>query len=242
VPPEPEAPPARVVLVAARDEEERIGATVGAVRRAFPQALVVVADNGSRDETGERARAAGAEVVRSGRRGGKGAAMTAAAETVLADARSGATVILCDGDLDVSAERLAPLAGAVESGRCDLAVAAFALPRGGGFGIAVGFARWAVRNLTGVDARAPISGQRALRGELLPHLVPFSRGFGIEIGMTADAIRAGARLEEVELDLEHRATGRTAAGFVHRARQLTAFARVYAARRLRPRRVGSSAR
>ncbi|MEA2388180.1 MAG: hypothetical protein QOG41_953, partial [Thermoleophilaceae bacterium] len=43
--------------------------------------------------------------------------------------------------------------------------------------------------------------------------------------------RAGYRLVEVELELEHRATGRSAAGFIHRGRQLLAFARVYASRR-----------
>ena len=224
-----------MAVVAARDEEERIGATVEALRATFGQARIVVADSGSRDATAARARAAGAEVVRPGRRGGKGAAMTAAASTVLDGARSGGTVILCDGDLGGSAARLGALAEAVESGRCDIAVAAFARKEGGGFGVAVGFARWALHDLTGIDLRAPISGQRALRGELLPELLPFARGFGIEIGMTADAVGAGARLEEVELDLEHRATGRTAAGFAHRARQLAAFVRVYAARRLRPR-------
>ena len=46
--------------------------------------------------------------------------------------------------------------------------------------------------------------------------------------MTIDAVRAGLRLEEVELDLEHRATGRDAAGFLHRGRQLAATSsRVY---------------
>jgi hypothetical protein len=61
--------------------------------------------------------------------------------------------------------------------------------------------------------------------------VPFARGFGMEIGMTIDAHRAGFRVVEVELDLSHRATGRTAAGFLHRARQLRDFLRVYVSRR-----------
>ena len=66
---------------------------------------------------------------------------------------------------------------------------------------------------------------------MLPTVLPFAHGFGMEIGMTVDAHRAGFRLVEVELELEHRATGRTAAGFLHRFRQLLDFARVYAARR-----------
>ena len=49
--------------------------------------------------------------------------------------------------------------------------------------------------------------------------------------MTVDAVRAGYRLREYELDLAHRTTGRDLAGFAHRARQLTDFARVYLLRR-----------
>ena len=38
--------------------------------------------------------------------------------------------------------------------------------------------------------------------------------------MTIDAVRAGLRVEERELPLRHRATGRDLRGFVHRGRQL----------------------
>jgi hypothetical protein len=44
-------------------------------------------------------------------------------------------------------------------------------------------------------------------------------------------VRAGFRMTEVELDLAHRATGRTLGGFAHRARQLRDFTRVYRSRR-----------
>jgi hypothetical protein len=62
-------------------------------------------------------------------------------------------------------------------------------------------------------------------------VLPFAPGFGMETAMSIDAVRAGFRLVEVELPLEHRATGRTLAGFVHRFRQLLSFARVYVSRR-----------
>ena len=77
---------------------------------------------------------------------------------------------------------------------CDLAVAVFARKVGGGFGFAVGFAHWAIQKLTGLDLKAPISGQRAMRGEVLPVVVPFAHDFGMEIGMTVDAARAGFRV------------------------------------------------
>ena len=59
-------------------------------------------------------------------------------------------------------------------------------------------------------------------------MLPFAAGFGMETGMTIDAIRAGHRVCEVELDLEHRATGRTIGGFAHRGRQARDILRAYA--------------
>jgi hypothetical protein len=53
----------------------------------------------------------------------------------------------------------------------------------------------------------------------------------MEVAMTIDAHRAGYRLVEVELDLEHRATGKTAAGFAPRARPRLDIVRVYFSRR-----------
>ncbi len=219
------------VVVTAREEAERIGTTVAALRAAFPGAAVVVADDGSRDATAEVARAAGADVVRLEHGAGKGGAASLAAEHALA--RAPELVLLCDADLGRSAARLRPLLEAVERGECDLAVAVFARRVGGGFGIAVGFARWAIRDLTGLDLRAPISGQRAMRGEALDVVTPFAPRFGMEIGMTVDAVRAGLRVAEIEVDLEHRATGRTWHGFLHRLRQLRDFTGVWLSRRRR---------
>jgi len=217
-------------IVAAHDEADRIGATVTALRETFPAAAIWVADDASRDGTAELAMAAGAQVVSRGRPHGKGANVTAAVEAALSVEPGPRLVLLCDGDLGASAAALAPLVAAVRGDEADLAVAAFSRRVGGGFGIALSFARWAIRRLCGAETAAPISGQRALRTETLRATLPFARGFGMEIGMTVDAVRAGYRLREYELDLEHRATGRNLAGFLHRGRQLLDFARVYASR------------
>ena len=174
---------------------------------------------------------AGASVVSRGRPHGKGANVTAAAEAALSDGEPPVFVLLCDGDLGDSAARLGRLVEAVEAGECDLAVAVFGTRVGGGFGLALGFARWAIRRRCGFEARAPISGQRAMRGEVLRAALPFAPGYGMELGMTVDVVRAGYRVGEIELDLEHRATGRTLSGFTHRARQLRDFLRADLSRR-----------
>jgi len=224
---------ATAVIVTAHNEADRLPATLAALAGAFPGARVLVADDGSTDGTAEVAAAHGAEVVRSERNVGKGGIATRAAERLLPLAREPEppVVLLCDGDLAGSAAALARLAEEVRGGRADLAVAAFARRVGGGFGWALGFARWAIRRRCGMECAAPISGQRALRAEVLLDVVPFAPRFGMEIGMTVDAVRAGHRVVEVELDLAHRATGRTLRGFLHRGRQLADFAAVYWARR-----------
>ena len=222
-----------LIVVAALDEAGRIGVTLAALRDAFPDARVWVADDGSTDETPAIARAAGATVVRSERVIGKGQAMTAGAREALRCAAMLANepiIVLCDGDLGESASRLGPLANAVRRGEADVAVASFATRVGGGLGLAVSFGRWAIRRRCGLRTLAPISGQRALRVGALQDVLPFARGFGMEVGMTIDAVRSGHRVTEIELDLAHRATHRTPAGFAHRTRQLVDFIRAYAAR------------
>ena len=248
-----------MAVVAARNESERIAATLAGVREALPDVRLWVADDGSRDATASIAEQAGARVVRSERVIGKGGAVTAAARAALAEIAEDCArqrrptagepeltageheppgsvsappvFVLCDGDLGASARELRALAQAVAGGQADVAVAAFARRSGGGFGIALGFARWAIRRRCGLLTRAPISGQRALSAAALTDVLPFASGYGMEMAMTIDAVRAGHRVVEIELELAHRATGRTLAGFLHRARQLLDFMRVYASRR-----------
>jgi len=219
------------LIVAARNEADRIGATLAALRRALPEAALWVADDASTDGTAEAAMAAGAQVVSRSRPHGKGANVGAAAEAALSAEPAPTLVLLCDGDLGDSAAELVALVGAVERGECDLAVAAFSRRVGGGFGAALGFAGWAIHRRCGLETSAPISGQRAMRTEVLRAALPFAHGYGIEVGMTIDAVRAGYRLREYELDLTHRATGRSFTGFAHRGRQLADFARAYLSRR-----------
>jgi hypothetical protein len=195
------------VLVAARDEEERIGRTVERLREAFPGALVIVADDGSRDGTADVAENAGARVLRLPRRG-KGQALTLAER----EAPPG-PLLVCDADVD---GELAALAGE----DADLAVAVFAERQGGGFGIAKRAARALIRGRSGFVPVEPLSGQRSFSERARAACFPLAAGFGCEVGASVDAARAWLRIAELELPLRHRATGRDPAGFVHRGRQL----------------------
>lgn len=219
------------VLIAARNEADSIGGAISALKETFPGADIWVADDASDDGTNDIALAAGAHVVRRGRVHGKGGNVTACAEAMLSAPEPPPYVLLCDADLALSAGQLGRLVDAVEDGECDLAVAAFARRVGGGFGIALGFSHWVIKKRCGADTIAPISGQRAMTTDVLRAVLPFAPAYGMETGMTIDAVRAGYRLGEYELELAHRATGKTLGGFIHRFRQMIDFAKVYISRR-----------
>ena len=195
------------ILVAARDEEATVGTTVRALRRHFPHAEVLVADDGSRDATADAAEDAGATVLRLRRRG-KGQAMSAAER-----AAPPGRLLLCDADLTGD---LRPLL----AGSGDLTIAAFRHRAGGGFGIAKEVARRLIALRSGFAAAVPLTGQRALSSRGRRAVFPLAPGFGCETRMTIDAANAGLEVAEVELELGHRATVRDLPGFVHRGRQL----------------------
>src|SRR5205823_4404951 len=153
----------------------------------------------SRDATAERAESAGAVVLRLPRRG-KGQALSAAERA----APPGA-LLLVDADLRGDVKLLLPPDG--------LRIAAFASREGGGFGIAKRVARALIRVRSGFEAREPLSGQRTLSASARAAVFPLAPRFGAETRMTIDALRAGVRVEEVALELRHRATGRDAQGF-----------------------------
>jgi hypothetical protein len=195
------------ILVAARDEEAHIGATVARLREQFPSSDIVVADDGSRDRTAETAREAGARVLALPRLG-KGQALSLAEREI-----APGPLLLCDADL---AGDLRPLS----ESSSDLCIAAFARRQGGGFGLAKGVSRRLIRLLSGYEAAEPLSGQRLLSERGRKTVFPLAPGFGCETRMTIDAARAGLSIADKSLPLDHRATGRDLAGFVHRGRQL----------------------
>src|SRR4051794_9864159 len=215
------------VIVTARNEADRLAATIRALRVAFPNADVWVADDASEDATADVALQEGVRLVQAPRRLGKGGAATLAAESVLREGDP--VVVLADADLGESARALVGLVKGLE--HADLTIGAFTRRIGGGFGIAVGAARWSIERAAGRTMEAPISGQRAMRAGVLPSLLPFATGFGMETGMTIDALRKGLDVDEIPLDLEHRATGKTLRGFLHRGRQTQDILRAYASRR-----------
>lgn len=202
-------------LVAARNEADRIAATVSALRSIPQIAEVVVMDDASTDGTASAALAAGAAVLQGRRRARKGRAVDGALRRL----PPAGVWLLADADLGHTAARLGPVLSEVLEGRADLAIAVFPPVRNGGFGLVMRWAGGAIRLLSGFQAVEPLSGQRAITQKALEACRPLAAGFGLETGMTIDAVRRGFRVVEVPADLVHRATGRGLRGFGHRGRQ-----------------------
>jgi glycosyltransferase involved in cell wall biosynthesis len=224
------------VVIPARNESDRIRATVTGAAALDGVDLVLVVDDGSTDSTGSLAESAGATVVRHGRSRGKAAAMETGAEAVrLLDQSDGRPdprhLLFLDGDLGGTAGDAGPLAGPVRAGDADMTIAVFTdRVKRGGHGLVVGLSGAGIERATGWRPAQPLNGQRCLTRAAFEAARPLAPGFGVETALTIDLLRLGMRVTEVEVPLAHRATGNDWPGQLHRARQLADVARALAAR------------
>jgi len=99
------------IVIPAKNEAGAIGAAVAGAREAYPDAEIIVVDDGSDDDTGAVAKEAGANVVRHPESLGNGAAVKAGAR-----AATGDIIAFMDGDGQHSASEFAPLLQRLEEG------------------------------------------------------------------------------------------------------------------------------
>ena len=222
------------VIIPARNEADRIAATVTAAAKLDGADIILVVDDGSTDRTAAAAEAAGAQVIRHPRNRGKAAAMETGAQAVRliesAAAGSGPAgprhLLFLDGDLADSAVNAGALAGPIRAGTADVTIAIFtSRVRRGGFGIVTSMAGAGIERATGWRPAQPLNGQRCLTRAAFEAARPLAAGWGVETGMTIDLVRRGLRITEVEVPLSHRATGKDWRSQLHRLHQLTDVAR-----------------
>src|SRR5260370_23420245 len=200
------------VVIPARNEADRIRATVTAAAGLAGVGLVVVVDDGSADGTGAIARDAGAVVVRHARNRGKAAAMATGAGAVsLVDQRERRErprhLLFLDADLAESAAQAGPLTGPVVSGAADMTIAVFTTTvKLGGHGLVVGLSGAGIRRAVGWRPAQPLNGQRCLTRAAFEAARPLARGWGVETALSIDPLRQGPRGPEAQGQLPHPAT------------------------------------
>jgi glycosyltransferase involved in cell wall biosynthesis len=187
-------------VVPALDEEASIGEVVRGARPHVDR--VVVVDNGSRDATSQRARDAGADVVREPRRG-YGAACLAGVRRAR---ELGATVVLyMDGDGSDDPDEAPLLLGPVERGEADLVLGARTRIERGAMAPVQRLGNWLAPLLMRIAVGARYRDMppfKAISVEALDRLALRDAGMGYIIEML---LRAHAlRLRVVEVDVTWR--------------------------------------
>jgi glycosyltransferase involved in cell wall biosynthesis len=204
-------PSETLIIVPALNEERRIGAVVGGIRRCAPGASVLVIDDGSRDATAAEARAAGARVVSHPFNLGYGAALQTGYRYAL---RGGfARAVQMDADGQHEPESIASLIAALDAG-ADLVLGSRFLEPGSYRPTAA--RRLGMRlfgALAALALRRPVSdattGYQGLSRRLLafydrpgafPHDYP-------DANMIVRVARAGLRIAEVPVRMRENPTG-----------------------------------
>lgn len=198
--------PSLTILIPCLNEELGIRAVVEEYLLAFPQADVLVVDNGSEDHTAEIAREAGAQVITERRRGKATAVATALGmiETEL--------VLMVDGDGSYPAEGAQMLVAEYLESPADMITGIRSAQIGGEvfrpmhqFGMSI-FAR-VLKTVFGYKPHDLFSGLRLFSRRFYQHVPVLSRGFELEIELTIQAIDKGFVAHEIPVPFRSRAAG-----------------------------------
>ena len=212
-----------VVLIPAFNEAESIVQTLTAVAGLQSVDEIVVIDDGSHDDTFVIASGCSLgkqiTVLRSRVNQGKGGALNYGRSKVAGD-----VYLLLDADLGPTAGLAGALLEPILRDQADMTIAHFGAVQSSsgmqmGFGIARRVASLGVKLLTGYQVRSPLSGQRAMKTQVLHAVGDFFEGFGVEVALTIGALHHGFRITEIPVAMKHRALGRGLRGLWHRGRQ-----------------------
>lgn len=202
----PDSVPRIAVVIPCLDEERTIGAVVSDLKAALPSAEILVFDNGSSDRTAERARASGARVVASPRRG-KGHVIRHMANVVDAD-----VYVLIDGDDTYPAEMAPRLVERFLESGVDMVVATRLDSHDeGAFRVFHRFGNRLISRTIGALFRTRVtdvlSGYRVLSERFLRLAHLRSGGFEIETEMTLQALAKDLPFLEVPIRYRARPAG-----------------------------------
>jgi len=194
------------ILIPCLNEERAVAGVVTEFRDAFPEARILVVDNGSVDDTPSRARAAGADVLAERRRG-KGQAVATAFSQLDSD-----VVIMVDGDGSYPAEGARRLLEAYLVAPVDMVTGIRTpLAEGTPFRPFHRIGSWlfaqAMRFVFSYTPTDLFSGLRLFSKRFYRNVPLLFRGFELETELTIQAVEKGFRLAEAPIPFRERAAG-----------------------------------
>ena len=195
-----------MAVIPARDAEATLGEVIQGVKKALPEATVLVVDDGSTDATSKAARDAGADVIRHEVNRGKGAALQTGFDE--ASRRGIERVLTLDADGQHDPAYAPRLLQALDSS--DLVIGSRDGNRAG-----MPWIRRAtnsvmtriVSGLAGREIQDTQSGYRAIRSEVLAAVRPGSSRFEYESEFLIEAGRKGFRIGSVPIPTLYNAPG-----------------------------------
>lgn len=204
---ESEAGPQRVaVIIPCRDARKTISSTVRACRAIPGVDLVVIVDDGSTDDTAQVARAAGAVAVRHSVMRGRASAMETGIKVAAMRDRAdwpSRCLLFLDPDLGDSAVEATALVDAVVNRVADCAIAVEEQPSYHRDSLVGRIATKGIRRTTGWQVNSPLSTQRCITRQAINAVMPFSSGWGADVGMTIDLLVEGYSVVEVPCNFYH---------------------------------------
>jgi glycosyltransferase involved in cell wall biosynthesis len=205
-------------IVPAYNEQDRIEDTLSALKSIECIQYIYVINDGSTDETYDRARnIKGIDVINQFPNKGKGEALYKGLQLAL---KNSDIIVFVDADLEESAKDIEKLLVPILEDKADVTIAKFPpARRKGGFGFVKGLAKWGVFINTGKRIDTALSGQRAFKSEVLEQINNNYKGYGVELGMVIDILNRGYNVMEVDVNMYHNETGRDLSGFIHRGKQ-----------------------
>ena len=201
------------IIIPAYNEEKNITSTLSHLNLKWVKEIIVV-DDGSDDKTYDLAKNFNISLYRFSKNKGKGEAVTFAVKKAEGD-----IILLIDADLGNSVREAEKLVKPIINDEVQITIAEIPI-RGGGIGLVRKVAELILYFLTKRKMKAPLSGQRAFRRNTINELMPFSVGFGLELGMDIDIIINNFTYKEILCNFQHDVTGQSITGYYHRFKQL----------------------
>lgn len=193
------------VIIPARNEEETIGGIVGRIRSLHPEFEIIVIDDGSTDDTAQKAHEAGAQVYRHPYNIGNGAAIKSGIRMGAGD-----VFVFMDGDGQHNPEDIARLLEYFPD--YDMVVGARGSGGQASFERAVGNKayNWLASYVTKFRVKDLTSGFRAVKAEIArSYLYLLPNTYSYPTTMTLGVLRDGNSVRYVPIDIGKRTAGKS---------------------------------
>ncbi len=200
------------IIIPAYNEEDIIGETLKNLDYKWIKEIIVIND-GSQDNTIEEILQYSVKLVNFKKNKGKGKAVEKGCEIA-----TGEIIAIVDADLGKSVTEIEKLVKPVLNGQAEITIADIPIQKGG-LGLVRFLAEKGLSLTSDSKMNAPLSGQRVFKKEILDDIIPFSKRFGLEMGMNIDIIKNEIIFKEVKCDFNHRTTGQSIKGYWHRGKQ-----------------------